>query len=241
MDWALILLLTSILVTILALSVLLFVLITNKHHKEYLESAKKQILLSPDRERMENEIYGMVDVMTSSPLRFQQANHLFLSPSYKKMKLSEEAVSDTFFAEVGVSLDTIKVEKDFVMCLMPFHKNYNLLRDAIKRACSKSMFVFHRSDEKFVSAGILKYTVEQILSSQIVIAVLDGRNANVFYEIGIAHAIGKPVLLLANRQKLGELPFDIQSNRIILYSSYSDLENQLTNVLMLYRNNDSRE
>ncbi|MBQ2852847.1 MAG: hypothetical protein IJE76_05585 [Bacteroidales bacterium] len=43
-------------------------------------------------------------------------------------------------------------------------------------------------------------------------------NANVFYEIGFAHAIGKPLILIKDKQ-LGELPFDIQGYNVIVYDS----------------------
>ncbi|HEY3929855.1 MAG TPA: hypothetical protein VGL89_15900 [Candidatus Koribacter sp.] len=42
-------------------------------------------------------------------------------------------------------------------------------------------------------------------------------NANVFYELGYAHAIGKPTILLANGN-LEKLPFDISGYRVVYYS-----------------------
>ncbi len=41
-------------------------------------------------------------------------------------------------------------------------------------------------------------------------------NANVFYELGYAHALGKPTILLAQRDS--KLPFDIQSFRVVFYN-----------------------
>ena len=41
-------------------------------------------------------------------------------------------------------------------------------------------------------------------------------NANVFYELGFAHALDKPTILLANRGDT-ELPFDVSSYRVIFY------------------------
>ncbi len=51
--------------------------------------------------------------------------------------------------------------------------------------------------------------------SRVVIADLTGRNHNVFYEIGIAHALGKPVLLLA--RSLHDVPPDLRRNRLLIY------------------------
>ncbi len=46
-------------------------------------------------------------------------------------------------------------------------------------------------------------------------ADLTDKNANVFYEVGICHAIDKPVLLMA--QSIDDVPFDLRHRRILLY------------------------
>ena len=48
-----------------------------------------------------------------------------------------------------------------------------------------------------------------------IIAEITAPNQNVFYELGYAHALNKPTVLLAQRGK--ELPFDIRSYRVIFY------------------------
>lgn len=54
-----------------------------------------------------------------------------------------------------------------------------------------------------------------VASSRVLLADLTGKNPNVFYELGLAHAAHKPVLLLT--QTLDDVPFDLQSLRIITY------------------------
>ena len=54
-----------------------------------------------------------------------------------------------------------------------------------------------------------------ICASQIVIADCTGRNPNVFYEIGVAHTVGKPVILLT--QIVEDVPFDLRHIRFIKY------------------------
>jgi nucleoside 2-deoxyribosyltransferase len=49
----------------------------------------------------------------------------------------------------------------------------------------------------------------------VVIAEITAPNQNVFYELGYAHALNKPTILLARRGR--ELPFDIRSYRVIFY------------------------
>lgn len=60
---------------------------------------------------------------------------------------------------------------------------------------------------------------------------MDGQNPNVFYEIGIAHSIGKTVLLLANKKNKDEIPFDLKSDRLLLYSNNADLYDKLHETL----------
>nr|WED67880.1 hypothetical protein PJ912_16450 [Pectobacterium colocasium] len=44
---------------------------------------------------------------------------------------------------------------------------------------------------------------------------ISDKNPNVFYEAGIAHALGKEVILLARH--IGDVPFDLRHLRIITY------------------------
>jgi len=73
-----------------------------------------------------------------------------------------------------------------------------------------------RGDDNYGSNSIVQDIMKSIRKSRIVIADLTGRNANVFYEIGLCHAWGKDVLLLA--QSLDdEVPFNLRHLRILKY------------------------
>jgi hypothetical protein len=54
-----------------------------------------------------------------------------------------------------------------------------------------------------------------IRGADTIVADITGKNANVFYEIGLAHALGKEVILISQDE---EAPFDIQSSRRITYN-----------------------
>ena len=54
-----------------------------------------------------------------------------------------------------------------------------------------------------------------INSASLVITDMTGRNANVFYELGMAHAVGVPVVLIA--QNVDDIPFDLRGVRTIIY------------------------
>jgi len=58
--------------------------------------------------------------------------------------------------------------------------------------------------------------VEGVATADLVVADLTGRNANVYYELGIAHALRKRAILLA--QQASDIPFDLTAYRAIIYS-----------------------
>jgi hypothetical protein len=65
-----------------------------------------------------------------------------------------------------------------------------------------------------------------------VIAVLDGSNPNVFYEVGLAHAWAKPTILLSRTASTGpDIPFDIRTQNRLQYESESDALDRLATLL----------
>lgn len=61
---------------------------------------------------------------------------------------------------------------------------------------------------------------DMIETSQAILADITARNPNVFYELGIAHELGKKVILLT--QSVKDIPFDLQRFRFIIYEDNSD-------------------
>ena len=57
---------------------------------------------------------------------------------------------------------------------------------------------------------------EKINRARFLIADLTGQNPNVFYEVGLAHALGKDVVLLT--QTMTDVPFDLKAMRCIVYA-----------------------
>ena len=54
-----------------------------------------------------------------------------------------------------------------------------------------------------------------ICNAKVIIADCTNRNANVFYEIGIAHTLDKPTILIS--QSINDVPFDIRHRRVLVY------------------------
>jgi hypothetical protein len=103
-----------------------------------------------------------------------------------------------------------------VFVLMPYTKALNrVYDDQIKQAASKLKLRLGRADKFFGTEAIMADIWSAINAARIVVADCTGRNPNVFYEIGLAHAIGKRTILIA--QSMEDVPFDLRSLRIIIY------------------------
>ncbi|MBK7820403.1 MAG: hypothetical protein IPJ61_04835 [Tessaracoccus sp.] len=100
-----------------------------------------------------------------------------------------------------------------------------------------------RADEVRAPGSITAKVVRDIVHADVCIADLTGRNPNVMYEVAIAHAADKPVILL--QQEAGGPPFDFTDERVIRYSTRADEANPareaLTDHLMNARHEDSDE
>lgn len=220
--------LLSLMMSVITMVILLFYLWERKIRQKKEENPKVQ--LSLQRESVENEIIKLNDRLTSDSINFSDINHLFLQVPKNEIEVKNEVRDDSFFTNFGINIDDYKVIPHTVFCLMPFNRNYDKLYTNIRLICENNDIECQRSDEVVEPGFILKQILELILQSQLILAVIDGRNPNVFYEIGIAHALGKTVILLAEDTKANKV-YDISYNRMILYSSMLDLKKKLGNAL----------
>lgn len=82
-----------------------------------------------------------------------------------------------------------------------------------------------RADEIQHTGGILEKIYDSIRTASIIIAEVSFPNSNVFYEIGFAHALGKPVVLLT--RDISSSPFDLRGYNHIVYKSIGELRKSL--------------
>jgi hypothetical protein len=101
--------------------------------------------------------------------------------------------------------------------VMPFgDATLNIVyEDIIRPIIDNCGLACERGDDVFGSNIVMDDIRASIEAAAVVVADLTGRNANVFYEVGIAHAINKPVLLMA--QSIEDVPFDLRHRRVLLY------------------------
>ena len=106
--------------------------------------------------------------------------------------------------------------KPFVFVLMPFDSKFDdIYKFGIQGAASDVGAYAERVDEQIFTEGILDRIYTQTSKADVVVADMTGRNPNVFYEVGYAHALDKIVLLLT--QDANDIPFDLKHRQHTVY------------------------
>jgi hypothetical protein len=109
-----------------------------------------------------------------------------------------------------------------IFVIMPFAEPFDTLyRQVINPVASGLGFDVVRVDEVVGPGVIIEDIQRQIESSHAVVAEISTQNPNVFYELGYAHALRKPAILLVRRSDGASMPFDIRSYRAIFYDDDS--------------------
>jgi len=127
------------------------------------------------------------------------------------------------------------INEKLAFMLSPFSDPFNVIfTDHIKPTVEKIDDIkCFRADHIFDNKPIIEDIWKGINEASILIAELTGRNPNVFYETGIAHTIGKEVVLIT--QNINDVPFDLRYLRCIVYEytprGIQLLESSLTNTI----------
>lgn len=107
--------------------------------------------------------------------------------------------------------------KPFVFVLMPFASAFDdVYRLGIKRSAELAGAYAERVDEQHHTDSIVERIYNQISKADAIVADMTGANANVFYEVGYAHALDKPVVILT--QNIDAIPFDLKHRPHIPYA-----------------------
>lgn len=109
------------------------------------------------------------------------------------------------------------IDSTKVACMMPFKPEFDDVYTSISAACAKVGLSSLRVDEIYGTGPIINDIVQAIDTAAVVVCDLSGRNPNVLYETGIAHAIGRRVVILA-QDVSSDVPFDLKHMRCIPYN-----------------------
>ncbi|MBL8905535.1 MAG: hypothetical protein JNM20_02545 [Rhizobiales bacterium] len=107
---------------------------------------------------------------------------------------------------------------DTCFVMMPFGEWFDrYYQEIYVPAIREAGFEPIRADELFHTGSVVEQIWEQIEKSKLLLADLTGKNPNVFYELGLAHAIRKPVIFASGQ--LEDVPFDLRHLRVIIYDT----------------------
>jgi hypothetical protein len=99
---------------------------------------------------------------------------------------------------------------------MPFNKRHNDYYTHIIKPVLEELGVYtYRADEIYGTKAIIDDIFDSISNASFLLADVTGRNPNVNYELGIAHALKKSVIIIS--KSIDDIPFDYQHKRVIIY------------------------
>ena len=138
---------------------------------------------------------------------------------------------------VGRRLDgaaEVQVDRSRVFCVMPFSMSWSdsVWESCIEPASKRAGLNPIRGDTTLRTGKLIQNVWNQILECGCVIADLTEPNANVYYELGMAHALGRDTFVMI--QKNVDLPADLKGSHYVEYDAGNlpqasqKLEQQLT-------------
>ncbi len=170
----------------------------------YIEVVRK--LVKAGLLELEKEPYGKLTVTGNLGLVLTVLN---LSLTKLSMSSSDAMVVCPIFGPPGEHQTDLFVLMPFTDFLRPVYE------DHICTVAKRHHLSISRADDVFTTEAIVEGIWKAICGCKIVIADCTGRNPNVFYEIGIAHTIGRPTILIT--QNIDDVPFDLRHLRCIRY------------------------
>lgn len=211
------------------------------------EIAAKLMRYNKQRAEIEEEIARLSkEISNSTAANFIDINRLVYSgQTSNKSTISSNCVNyDSFISQFGIDIFNIKQREKSAVFLTPFNKNGEILFRQCQHILTDLDIFLQRTDNHVEKKDIMMNIVNQIVRAEFIIANLNDRNPNVYYELGIAQAIGKPTILIAE-SRYGDSPeaaaFDLAHNYIIMYENEASLEKQLyQQVTRLYSSKTSQ-
>lgn len=226
----------TLLVVIVTISMVLILLLYYYHTAKQRKYDEKEhrAELSMLRHELEKQIYQVTNRLLATEERWKDIHHLLISAQNKMLSEDQREYSvhlTEFLKAAGIKEQDLMIKKDRVLVLTPFHQDFDDTYEVITSVCRDVGLTCFRGDEQYILSDILPHILKLMVQARIIIANIEGRNPNVSYELGLAHAIDKPTILLTkgigNLRGAVELPIDLKSRKIILYQNHSDLAEAL--------------
>jgi len=207
------------------------------HRKWYLQLVREN---KNTLRKLKKEIQNDADLTGILNMLEPSLVNIFNIASDTSSKWNDVSISSQTFTKFKKELDKkikegydVFKRRDFgadaKLCfvLMPFAPKFKYVyTKGIKPAVKKAKLKSKRADEIFASRAIIQDIWEYINKSTLLIADLTDRNPNVFYEVGLSHALPKRLIIITQNQD--DVPFDLQHIRWIKYTNNVSGRKQLS-------------
>lgn len=185
------------------------------------ETTGWKILSNTETTSFENDVINydiMIEVMGSQAIIY--ANGVMVCKTEQaKLSLSQISLSLEGEGKIIIKNFEIRTEKMRAFVIMDFSDKFEYIyTEVIRPVCEELNIECYRADEYNHPGLILKDILDSIRDSDIIIADITPNNANVYFEVGYAYALGKNPVLLMDKE-IGILPFDISGFRTIMYNN----------------------
>lgn len=192
-----------------------------------------RVELDQTRAALESDMKRMYEEIYRDRGRWDEINHLVVDMA-KSLKwrdssaqISSPIDSERFLKSFGIDPSIITISQNQVFILTPLNDEEVPVTNVVHAACDEAGLRAIRGDESKISGSILPVVIKEIVRSRFVIANINGRNPNVFYEMGIAQALGKDILMFCRREDVSEVPFDLAQQHIIFYRNQKELRTRM--------------
>lgn len=113
-----------------------------------------------------------------------------------------------------------RIEPSLISVMMPFDMAFDAVYETLKDITSGLDLHCRRADDIWENPAIIQDVVSLIDHSRVVMCDCTRRNPNVFYEIGIAHTLGRETILITQDEY--DIPFDLRHLRYVRYLNNSE-------------------
>jgi hypothetical protein len=153
-----------------------------------------------------------------------------LARMYRRFNLTAlDFTESTFKQELEVSAKKLVPDEKLCFVIMPIGKEgtkeHKVFKTIFERLIKPAVELdehgnptglrCERADQEIKTGNIPRDIIVKLATAEIVIADLTTRNSNVFYELGVRHALRQKTIMIA--QSIDDLPFDVSNYRTLVY------------------------
>lgn len=171
--------------------------------------------IEQDREVIQNKVKQIANEVISSQKNYFE--RVYLSPRLADISPNwREEITTLSDSQFGIPPIDSQYEADVFM-VMPFKDKIReeVYRDHVAKRIMGLDLTIKRGDDFFSQNSIMQDIWGAINAADIIIADCTGRNPNVFYELGIAHTLGKRTIMITENED--DIPFDLRHLRYVKY------------------------